>query len=81
MTRSEMVAYAESLVLDAEECRDRVEESQPCRLPTARFILDETVRIVVLLQSSAWNKRTMTEVCARLVRADLMARALQEPLQ
>lgn len=81
MTRAQMVEYAEGLVLDADDLRDRIEANDPERLPTARFIVDESVRIVVMLQSAPWNRRTWAEVCARLVRADLLAQALQRPVQ
>ena len=82
MTRLAMLAFAEGLVSDAAEQRERILVEQPSREPLARAVVDETVRVYFLIESCRKiGKARELEIKARLVKADLMTQALLSPVQ
>jgi hypothetical protein len=81
MIHAEMIRNAELLMYDADDMLDRITELEPDRIPTARFVRDETARLYVEIVTSSPNRQDWTPVAARLIRAMTMAEALRSPLQ
>lgn len=81
-SHADMLERATELVVDARETYNMIEAYEPDRLPIAQQMLDDTVRVYTLIESSQrLSRKASLEVEARLVRADLLARALQGPVQ
>lgn len=82
MTRAQLLAFAEGLVLDADDQRRYIEATQPAREPLARLILDDAVKVYFLIESCRkLCQRRKMEIKSRLVRADLLTQALRTPVQ
>lgn len=81
-TRARMLAMAEDNMEDAADVYAQIEAEQPSRLPVARVMLDDAIRIYSIVESTQrMTLKQRLEVIARLKRADLIAQALQRPVQ
>jgi len=82
MTRAQLLAQAEGLILDAEQMRDCVARVDPSREYLAQAVIDDAVRAYVLMEtSSRITARIRMEVSAYYVRAKFMSDALNAPIQ
>jgi hypothetical protein len=81
-TRELMRNRAAEMLDDAFEKYGLIEAHDPDREPTARLMLSDAQRAHQLIMSRGQlTKRARLEIVARLTRADLIARALGEPVQ
>lgn len=81
MTRVELSEYAESLILDAEDMRDRIEAKTPERRPLAVAVVADAIEAFNIITTSDMGPRARMRICALLVRANVNAEALSRPLQ
>ena len=82
MTRAQLLAQAEGLILDAEEACDRMAQIDPSRVYLARSVVDDAVRAYVLIETSArLTARVRMQLSAYYVRARFLSDALNAPLQ
>lgn len=78
MTRRELLAQVEGLLVDAKDRRERIALSYPDRLPTAQLMVDDMVRAYSLIESyPRYPKgRRELEINSRLARALVLSEAL-----
>lgn len=77
MTRRQMIANAEALIVDAEEMVDRVAESDPSRSYLAEAVLADAICAYAILKSGGPNEHAS----ALYARSLLMSEALRAPIQ
>lgn len=83
MTRRELLPQVEALLIDARDMRERVALTRPGSMPTAQMCVDDVVRAYSLVESARGkiSKFRQREINARLVRANLLAEALNAEVQ
>lgn len=82
MTKAKILEGAEELILEAEEMRDRLERSDPARVPTAQKVIQDAIMAYVLMQQSKrLTPKIRGQVAALYQRALTMSESLRAPLQ
>jgi hypothetical protein len=81
-TREIMRERAAEMLDDAFEKYGLIEAHDPDREPTARLMLSDAQRAHFLIMSKGrLSQAALLEIVSRLKRADLIARALGQPVQ
>ena len=78
--RNKMLNDAAELVEIAAGVRERIAHQTPDRLPVAEQMVDDSAKVYFLIETSPLRRQDREEIAARLMRATLLAEALNRPV-